>query len=86
MISASRRRRCCRASRRFCGSSSTRSGSTLRRLAIGRAGDDEPVHALHGPSRPSTKLDRQPVEQLGMRRQRALHAEVVFGFDEPSPK
>ena len=51
--------------------------STRGRLPIGGAGDDQAVHFLQRPTLPH-QLDREPIEQLGMRGQLALKAEV-FG-------
>ena len=80
MISASSRSRICRASRRLPGRA-RQVGPGLRRLPVGRRGDDQPVHRLQAPAR-RDELGGQPVEQLGMRRRRPLRAEVVLGLDQ----
>ncbi len=53
--------------------------------AIGRAGDYQPVQSLHLPAAVH-QLDRQPIEQLRMRRRLAVHAEIVLGGDERDAK
>ena len=81
MISAGRRKRGPRASRRFSGSRATSSGEARRILAIGGR-EDHPLHQrLDVPARVD-ELARQPVEQFGMTGPLALHAEVVAGLDQ----
>ena len=54
-----------------------------RRLAIDGAADDQPMQCLERLA-VVAQLDGQPVEQLGMRRQGAVAAEVVGRVDDPA--
>ncbi len=56
---------------------------SLRRLPVSRRGHNLPPQVLHVPARVD-EVTRQPVEQLGMRGQLSLAAEV-FGRDDDSP-
>ena len=56
-------------------------GAKLGRLAVGVAGDDEAVHFFERPAA-ADELGGEPVEQLGMRGEGALRAEIFLGFDE----
>ena len=67
-------------SSRFSGSIRRADGQSrrrpLRRLPVGRRGQDQPVHRLQLPA-PRDELGRQPVEQLGMAGRLAQPAEVA---------
>ena len=82
MISAWRRKRGPRASRRFSGSRSTSSGVTCDDLAVG--GADITISFCIAFMIPvqSDELGRQPVEQFGVAGPVALRAEVFAGLDD----
>ena len=55
---------------------------SLRTLPIGRARDDGLEHGFHVPAA-LLKLDRQPIEQLRMRRRFTLRAEILRCLHQP---
>src|SRR6185436_7692842 len=56
-----------------------------RRLPVRRRGQDQSLELLHAPAA-RDELEREPVEELGMRRALALRAEVLARRDEPAPE
>ena len=92
-LSASTRKRLCRASSRLSGSLSFKLRRRQRRLPIGVAGHDGADQVLHVPGMRACgipfrmhELGRQPVEQFRMRRPFALRAEIVQSLARPVPK
>ena len=81
IISAGRRMRGARASSRFSGILLEERRRHLRRLAIGRRRDDQPLHRAHVPAG-ADELGGEPVEQLRMDRRLPLHAEILLRLDD----
>ena len=70
-----------RHSRRLSASADNASLRRSRRLAIGAGSHDQAMHVLEAITA-LDELDRQPIEEFGMRRPAAVEAEVVGSIDE----